>query len=262
MIAARIRVNSGKPHAGSFTVIGVCGLVMIACGTEMTTPPTIDGPGPIPDKTGRVSLLIGVSSQTFDTANFSDGTTVLNQRIDGPCVITISKTPSSVPKVSAGNVTITHGGTVLTLMHDADHQYGSFREGRQYASGDPISINASGDTVPAFSQSITFPEPILVTDPAPGGSLFNKSGFDVSWTGTGPVLVKAQQRAVSIRCRYDGVSSATIPASALSDFVTGPTAPQILSEISRAALRTFDAGSFRIEIEANDVGFSQVEFVP
>lgn len=254
--------------------IGSSFLFLVACGTEATSRPPGIGGDPAPDapgssspsKTGTISILnmdIFGTAVRGASAAFHDGVaTNGSERVDGACVISTG-TGTSPPRVSAGDVTITHNGAVLALMHEADHDYTVFEQGKQFGNGDTLVLAATGDTVPAFSKMIRFPSAITVTTPAPPqpGSPFilNKSGFTASWTSSTPVRITISQTGVRINCRYDGVSSATVPASALADIVPGPgigDENEISILISSELDTVLDANPFEARLLVTDVEFN------
>lgn len=203
----------------------------------------------------------------FVNAAFHDGVARngSSQRVDGACVIATG-TGTSPARASAGDLTLTHDGVVLSLTQDADHDYqAGLEQGKQFGNGATLVLAASGDVVPAFSKTIRFPSAITVTSPPspqPGiPFMFNKNGFTASWTGSTPTRITIAQTGVRIDCRYDGVTSATVPASALTGIVPGNEQDKQISILISSELDTvLDAGPFEAQLLALDVEFLTAGF--
>jgi hypothetical protein len=210
-----------------------------ACGDDGGSGVPVDAPkavdarpdSPPPSKYGRLDILEDKStSMTYVLGIFTpslDAPAVA--RDDGPCHIE-GRIPFMVMRVSAGTLTIAASAApTLTIPYDLDTSYLSMASGLTYAANEALTVSTAGATVPAFSTPILFPPLVTVTSGTP--TVLKKSGFTATWSATtGPVEIGVRQYPSGlpqlwISCVFDGAAgTGTIPASALTDLVTGVSA--------------------------------------
>lgn len=249
-------------------------VLVAACGGGGGGGNEVDAPGgvdmPPPDMGGPPQKLgvVGVFEQTVSNqpitgvlATFTDGTgSAKPDRTEGPCVVRFTA-GATATAVSAGDVTVTRGATVVTMAPDSASKYkGQIDPGLVYQPGDTLAVAAAGATVPAFSGDVTFPDAVTVTDPTgfPAGI---KAGFSITWTGAASVHVLiTQSNNVTITCDLAS-SPGAIPAGALSDLIPGnQQAMQIGLVIGAYAVTAKTAGAFSVELQALNGGLSAIGF--
>lgn len=249
-------MTNGWMRAGIVTA----SVALAACGTESGGGDDVPGDAPRPDApatTKRGNIVVQQASifgtpVTIAVAGFNDGpATGTSDRVDGPCVITTGAAISA-PAVSAGTVTIMDGVNVISMTPDAMNRYSASQQGLVFAGGASLAFAATGAAVPAFAQALTFPTAITVSAPAPLAAV-SKSGFSSTWSGSGPVVVMLSQDDVRIRCRFDGVTSATLPASTLRDLVAN-TSSEVTIVIAGETQASLTAGGFGIEFSLLNTG--------
>jgi hypothetical protein len=240
----------------------VASVAFAACGSSGSGTPGDDEPGnDAPASGGGFGSLLIEQATLFGTpftiegGSFSEGSRpAATERTDGPCVITTGA-PAAKPKVDAGGLEIAGGASPISLVPEADNDYFASQSALHFAPGAAIGIVGSGGIVPAFSGATTFPAQITVMNPAsPIGFTLSKGGFSASWTTTGTVLLLiGQSPAAVISCRFSGVSSGTVPASALADLVVGEDDTTVI--IGTESKTSIDAGGFALEVQVINAGF-------
>lgn len=245
----------------AFTVLSTLAALSVAgCGDDAAT--TTDAPGPgadaptadaSPDGPARAfgeiqiqQTFLGLTDVMSHVARFL--AEAPPKRTEGAC--TIYSSDAMPPRLDAGTLAFSTSGGAITLMPDPDFDYGEGATMHVYAPGFVIDILGTGATVPAFTQSIEFPADITAQTP-----VFSRAGFPVGWTGAGAVrvIIAKSSSNVAILCDYDGVTSATIPAAALTDIASGD---QLVIQIGSLAKKAFSAGTFDIAITAFSASYS------
>jgi len=222
--------------------------------------PVTDGHGPGPDGPAprKHGILVIEQATIFGTsfalegARFDDGEPTGGvERVDGPCTITTQRA-TQPPAVLAGSVTIDGGATAIALEPSTTSEYEGGQQGLQFAPGAQLTFAATGGpSVPAFSTALAFPGAIAVTSsPA---STISKSGVSVSWTGAGRTVIVLGVGEVSIRCTFENVTTATLPASTLSDLPVGTNLDGTFI-VAAATDASFTADPFTIATLLLDVG--------
>jgi hypothetical protein len=253
-----------------------CLVLLAACGGSENASPGADAPADSPSATIKEGIVI-IQHATFLDANFEplevtthiaefrDGTLSTGSRVDGPCRIDTGINTPVGDKVSGGSITFT-GTTATTTIAPSDpsNDYnGELTEGFLYTEGEEIEIVAEGGpVVSAFTTQVVFPGTIVVSDPADELvrlQIDRAAGFNATWTGDAPVRITISQvgQGVFIQCTYDGVTTATVPPSALSDLVAGNTNEhQVSVSVDADTPARAVAGEFGIEILVLASGFS------
>lgn len=139
-------------------------------------------------------------------------------------------------------------------------------QGPIFAPGDVLSVSASGAAVPAFTQTIQGPPPIVLRSPASPFTVPTDQDLVVSWDGgiAGDVVdvlldgTFPNYRTDVITCTFDAVKGeGTVPKSALA-FVKSPTFGT-LGWMQRAH-RWFQAGAYWVDIGAAQSDDAQATF--
>jgi hypothetical protein len=244
-------------------MFGVTVLAAAACGGSGSKSP--DAALPVL-KLGKLIFAedaTGGSNTTTVGGSFGDQEESSSLRTDGPCVIKVALYGKSM-LVSAGAITFTYGANQsMTLAPDANGHYANVVQQFLFATGDVISVSASGGTVPAFTSSITFPAGVTVTSPTTLSSV-SKSGFTASWNATtSPVHIQIDQfvasmastSSTSIDCSYAGAAGAgSVSPSAMMDLVPGAgvTGVAILTLVDTQS----SSGDYSVDLGASVMGFS------
>jgi hypothetical protein len=217
-----------------------------------------DGPS-VADKHGRFSIRQRGDADSQGTnylGEFRDGDQALARRTDGPCAIATGLNLVGTPRVtSIGPITVTGAlGSAHTLIPDQGI-YQLTSTDLIYSSGEAIEIAGTG-----LAMSADFPShTISVTEPdQPIISVDRAVGLTAAWTGTGPVLIEILQssgQGVLIRCAYDGVSTATVPPSTLSDLSATTNFESAASITIAAGVSTsVISGAFEVELDVLSSG--------
>jgi hypothetical protein len=245
---------------------------LAACGGGSETNPGVDGTLPdTPQGTTKEGIVLLRQETILDMnltvhiAEFRDGTFATGSRVDGPCRIDSGVDTPIGAKVSGGSITFTGAAATTTIApDDVTNDYdGEITQGFLYAAGEQIEIVATGGpVVPAFSTTVSFPGSILVSEPADELTpltIDRAAGFTATWSGDAPVRLTLTQlgHGVFIDGRYDGVTTATVPPSALADLVPGMTNEhQINVTITGETPTRVVAGDFDIDIQVLEAGFT------
>jgi hypothetical protein len=182
------------------------------------------------------------------------------QKVDGCFVIDCGDSLGALPPgVNAGKVTLANGATVIhTLSPDPDTgTYPSVNtDGAKWATGDTVTLAASGSEVPAFSENLTAPAAVGVGGDA--GALTDidiANDLVVTWSPfNGGVSVTASQvppnepvyKSRRFLCEVDGaLGTFTVTKKVLAVLVPGQTA--VLS-IGGSATRDITPGGYAIHL--------------
>ncbi len=206
-------------------------------------------PEPGPTKAGAVFASIlpptpgNPSGASYAFAIFQDGAARAGSclgRDEGAChVITCptGPTPSTPRPKQAGTVDV--GGISVPWNPLREEYLYTSQQGLAWSAGQTIALGAAGGDIAAFSGTLTFPETLSITAPgySPGIStplpVSKAAGIPLSWVATASdVLITfseyssgAGQRSIDVTCTVPGPSSSfTVPAAALRDLSTLPTA--------------------------------------
>lgn len=94
-------------------------------------------------------------------------------------------------------------------------------------AGTTVTVNAAGADVPAFTETLTFADP-LVLKSSPQVNVAKGTDVKVEWTGgQGIVLLQASDGSmdspdiVSLTCKFSSSGAGTIPGAVLADEVVG-----------------------------------------
>jgi hypothetical protein len=211
------------------------------------------------------SLLFGEQVQSGTNTTLSGGAfgsvaQADSNITDGPCTIDVSTRGSMMTLVSAGTITINYGSNQsLMLLPDGQNMYSDIAQQFRYAAGDVLAVSATGATVPAFTNSITFPAAVTVTSPTLL-AVVHQSGVTTTWTPTtSPVQIEINQyldgsHAIFVGCSYaGGAGTGTISASTLAHLVAGTSASFAIYTEAREMIA---AGDYNVTLEAAFIGFS------
>jgi hypothetical protein len=223
----------------------------------------VDSSGP-PRKQGIVFIqesFVGATQLTTHVVEFRDGRLGQASRTDGPCKVTTGLDTPTGEKVGAGTISIAGLMSTTMIFPIGGNDYQGFTDlSHLYADGERLDISAPGDAVLGFSVSINFPTSITVTNPAPGttGITIDRSaGFTATWSGTSPVRILLTQpgTGVQVQCTYSGVTTGTVPASALVDLVPGASNNNQMSIVIAADAPRTIAGDAITQIGDFDLQF-------
>jgi hypothetical protein len=234
--------------------------------------PDSSGPPDAPDASPQTpqGLFVIIESPTPGVTTWfaefgTDLDIVVSSRDDGPCRVQRTMRTTN-PRVSAGTLSVTGGTASAVTMSFRSSGYSHYASSLVYAAGDQLTLAASGATVPAFSTQLAFPSSLTLTSTAP--TELSMSGFTATWnTTTSDVYFEISQfrsgePAVVLICTFDGtVGTGSVPASALTDFVT--SAPAGIG-ISTRTRQPVTAGVYDVDVLAAYVGLasSNVPVVP
>ncbi len=241
----------GNASAGDADAGGLSGSVEIK--VEPATLPGLDGTTRISARFGRTWPVweddlkeLACSSRALGTCSIED------------CVDTDGGMAMAAPRDlrSAGRLTIDDGSTTITADLDAGTGEYSVRRQGELTSGSLLNIEAAGDAVPRFRDTLQLPERIVVTAPSCPlqicGSFDRSRDLDLAWSNAmGPVDVQligvslASRRIRIITCSFTGPTG-TIPSAATQAM---PEEGAIL-EISRRTDRTVQAGAVPVALRA------------
>ncbi len=253
-------------------------------GTDGGAPGTDAGtflgtPEPGPSKMGAVfaSLLpptpANPSGATYAFALFQDGTPRAGSclgRDEGSCHIvtcptgptpTAPATPKQAGTVDVGGISVAWNPLRKEYLYTS-------QQGLKWSAGQTITLAAAGGDLSAFSGTLTFPESLSVTSPgySPGVStplpVSKAAGLPLAWLATvSDVHITlseysggAGQRSIDVTCTVPGPSSSfTIPAAALRDLSTLPTAsggPLRNLQVTTATTKTITVDGYAVNLSA------------
>jgi hypothetical protein len=167
---------------------------------------------------------------------------------------------------SAGTLTfkgvLTDGGLSVPFV---DGGYSASVGQQLFALGRPLTVEASGAEIPAFSATVTAPEGTLLTAPvcanAACGSVSKSADLDVRWTAPtfGDVEIQLIASPVLIRCQLPASTRMkTIPAAALRSVGTGTG----LLFVGGAARTTVRAGITDVTFSVRDATYGTITVTP
>jgi hypothetical protein len=149
-----------------------------------------------------------------------------NQRPDGDCfVVDCTQNNATGQTASPGNIEVSDGTESIDLSFDtrtATYQ-GVFNNA--FNGGLPLSVNAKGQDIPAFSGQITTP-PALQLSPTPS-TFRHVDGFSLHWTPVDADVAGyiSQPNGATTVCRFKGSAGVgSISGSALANFQEGQAA--------------------------------------
>jgi hypothetical protein len=179
---------------------------------------------------------------------------------------------SPLASLSAGSLTLTVGGTVLTsLAYDATAmQYAAFSASNPpattvWAGGEAMQVSASGGTVDGFEGTVQMPDALQGLSVTAGGTLTVSQSADwtVTWTpsnSVASVLFDLSNPGSQIKCAVDqSAGSVTVPSALLARIQDMGG-----SSLDVGTIATVDASSANAIVEVgalNDV-FADVLFRP
>jgi len=167
--------------------------------------------------------------------------------------------------LSAGTVTVRKGNEILLeSVPDADNKYPSaYLSAELWSPGDDISLSASGDDIPAFTQEFVGPSAVTLLSPLPGTSGFididRTAALDVTWEPVaGGVTVTCSQtegsgfaRQGRFICEFDGSTGAgTVPSEALAVLKTSDQSPNTAFNIGGNVVADILPGGYNVHAYA------------
>jgi hypothetical protein len=213
---------------------------------------------------GVVSAWETTGGPTWLSANFEPPSSCAEETI-GPCTV-ITYYPPSGAMPQAGDITAVSGSSMLTTTpapstgkYDVAEFPGSF-----WTAGTPVTISATGGSLPPFVGGVCGPAPVTITSPVVSDytSLVIDRNHDltVQWTGTGPglVLVTIAEAApssnpISAGCDYPvDTMTGVVPKEVLQKFSAGAQG----IEFERLVRRTITVGDACLELEAKIPGLN------
>ncbi len=226
-----------------------------------------DGVHDLPDAPASEAVSSGVTlvTQINGTASASAGffgmpvQYTCGVATHGACVVFACGDPTvTTPYDGAGAVAIT-GGTPpqdLALVKSASNLYslsGVVGAGAAFTGGSVVTMTGAGDVVPAFSQTVTFPDRAQLDLPAIGGTAARTSDLTVAWstaTGNDNIYFNVATPTALIACVFPTAGAAsgsgTIPAAALAAL---PAGAATLSAAAYAST-TVNIGAYRAGFNA------------
>lgn len=238
-------------------------------------------PDPGPSKVGAVFASIlpptpgNPSGATYAYALFQDGAaraTSCLGRDEGVCRVVTCPTGSTpaapaTPK-QAGTVDV--GGISVPWNPLRKEYVYTSQPGIAWSAGQTITLGAAGGDIGAFSGTLTFPETLSVTAPgySPGIStplpVSKAAGIPLAWATTASDVHitfseyasgGAGQRSINVTCTVPGPSSSfTVPATALRDLSTVPTAsggPLRSMQVQTSTTKAITVDGYRVNLSAN-----------
>lgn len=170
------------------------------------------------------------------------------------------------PGRSAGTLTfravLTDGGLSVPFV---DGGYAASVGQQLFALGQPLTVEASGAEIPAFTATVTAPEGTLLTAPvctnAACGTVSKAAGLEVRWTAPtiGNVEIELIASPAIIRCQLPASTRMkTIPAAALGAAGTGTG----LLLVGGAARTTVRAGVTDVTFSVRDATYGTITIAP
>jgi hypothetical protein len=153
--------------------------------------------------------------------------------VHGVCAVYDCADGSGGGRPDAGQLSLTtaDGRFSQNLLPDASGVYSFGDESDFLVPGDEVTVSFEGNEVPAFDVAGAFPEPVVLTEPAPpadGEPLAVASGADLVlrwWGGVAGNVVSVSQDGPSssvLRCSVGAEKGAlTVPATALGELDGG-----------------------------------------
>jgi hypothetical protein len=237
-----------------------------------------------PTKTGRISVgqtitIINSSEyySSYATAMFTETqaggaggctTTHIGSCDVYDCALDKTVDAGSVRYAGAGDVDVTGGFTDYSLSTSAGSYQTVSSQQLLYQGGTVLTVSATGDEVPAFSnKTITVPTaPFTVQSPSFAStlSLPRTQGLAVAWSGASGRSVKVnvstiQQnvRSVSIACTFSGsAGSGSVPASGMGKLLHTSSSVTGSLYVSAPVETTFAAGQWSITFGLTEGGFT------
>jgi hypothetical protein len=218
-----------------------------------------DDSGVFTENQGEVLFLAGGSAQVDGGANrpptiqatFStfalddpDAGAACSQGAAGDCFwssCTAGAPPGgAIHYVTAGTLTVTGATAPIVLMPSAadagpfgpEYDWSPTPGGATFGPGSKLTLAASGDTVPPFMATVTIPDLLTVTSPAPDNTntvtVFQSKDLPITWTGGtgGTIQVFLFQYTTTVNtqmsCQFPASGGTrTIPAATLANLALG-----------------------------------------
>jgi len=172
---------------------------------------------------------------------------------------------------SAGDVTVSglgvDGGAVTLRWNTTTMKYESFaaaNSGPLFTGGETLTASAPGDTVPAFTQTVTAPSRVTVTQPAclsgGCGALDRSTPYRVNWSGgtQGTVTVTLfgndGTNSIGVSCTATAAAGTlSVPTSLLAHLPGSSMASLSVATTNETA---FSAGDWATKFTARDTAVS------
>jgi len=212
------------------------------------------------------SLEFALSGYFFPSAATSCNPTVTS----GSCAFYSGCSSTGPVAVSAGTLTISGGnlGAGVAVMPDSSNVYNYTSSSAMFSGGQPLTVSASGGTVPAFGpQSIVAPSMIGITAPAASGGVYTiptSTDLTVEWTGGQAGAQVLFEGTLSgnpqtyFACIWDGsLGRATVPHAVLAGLAGQSSA---LLAYGQMVTTSFTAGSYAVTEGAFQYGGGNATF--
>ena len=222
---------------------------------------------------GSVVPLLSVAAgfiADHKTASFANVLLTLDAG-PGSCTVgalSFQPPPASGTQVSAGTITVT-GGSAPIALAPADggsgEQYAPLQHAGTVASGQTLTIAASGATVPAFSTNLVVPDAVTFTQPdivdASSLAIGRSTDWPIAWTGgsAGTLTFQVSQTVGAtgtlIVCTFpESAGSGVIPAAALgyltpSSALDGGSPESTSVGVSTFASQSVTAGDWTVAVD-------------
>ena len=149
------------------------------------TTPTVPTAGDVPRSETHVGTVVldsdpsSAGSGSYVYPTFSDVTpeTGCTQTVVGDCTVVVCSAsaapPPTLPQLySAGAITVTGGLYGVNTLPAADGSYAELDSANPlWSGGEPLTVAASGDVVPAFNLTLRAPRPLVVRTPSSSSSI-------------------------------------------------------------------------------------------
>ncbi|MEP6863453.1 MAG: hypothetical protein ABJE66_22700 [Deltaproteobacteria bacterium] len=255
-------------------------LILVACGGDGArhlpdggAPPddtsaTVDA---APDHGGSISVETYPDGRALAFAEFLHAappppTCTTNVRI-GACALT--RCTSGADTDSAGRIAIQAGMPAQATITMAPPSSGAYSYpptvgNGAFTAGAPITFTATGDTVPAFSDTLAFPMLPAITSPVPGATIAHDADLVFTWSG-GPtpaevVIFLIDATGTYLSCGIlpaPGDDHVTIPGALVGMLVPDATG-KVTVGTSMYALKQLTAGDYTIVLYAGGEPLSSV----
>jgi hypothetical protein len=169
----------------------------------------------------------GRGSSAF--AAFNIGGTLCASHDTNGCRVSSCPTQAATPMPnSAGTITIGGGAQPVTLMPRANGSYVPFQDSTHliWSGGQMLTVMATGDVVPAFSQTIVGPDSVSLTSSVPI-TIDRSRDLTVTWTAATNGEVEIDFFNLDPGGATDSSASCSFPASAGTATVSSAVLTQI-----------------------------------
>jgi hypothetical protein len=160
--------------------------------------------------------------------------------------------PVRTTAANAARVEVISSEGELSAAPHADGRYRSvFSPGSLWSVGEPISVRAEGNAIPAFDVLLAGPDAPIVVEPA--RTISRRQGFMLQWIAAelGEVMLVLNQMqghdSLTISCRFEaGLGSGVVPSSILDELDNGG----LSISVGTIEQQTVNAGRWAIDVFA------------